>query len=339
MTPRLFAPLGLLFLTVVPACDAEDDKAKPAPAAIKQIVKQAIEAEGKGDLPKAVQLLETALKAAPDDRQALFALGALTINGAEEEKDPAQKAALFRKGAAALRHLAETQPKLSTTEAAFVARSHLGEIRADALEGKPEAALAALRKAIGGGYDDFDGLEQEADLAAVRKLPGYAPLVVQGLKGAVDREFAASPSFPFGFELKGLDDKAVKSGDFRGKVTIVDLWGTWCPPCRKEVPHFVELDRKYRDKGLAIVGINCNESGTPDEIKATIKAFAAENKVEYPCLLDDDHTQEKVPGFQGYPTTLFLDRTGRVRLTLVGYTPMAKLDLIVSNLLAEQARP
>ncbi len=339
MSPRLLASFGILLITVGPACDADDAKPQGTPASIKQTIKEAIEAQGKGDLPRAVALLESALKAAPDDRQVLFGLGALSLNGAEEEKDPAKKAALLRKGADAFRHLAATQPKLTSTEAAFLGRSRVGQIRADALEGQPEVALNGLRKAIAEGFDDFDSLEEEDDLAPVRKLPGYGPLVASGIKASVDRGLAEARTFPFAFALKDVAEKAVTSGDLKGKVAIVDLWGTWCPPCRKEIPHLVDLDRRYRDKGLAIVGINCNESGTRDEIKATIKAYAAEAKIGYPCLLDDDMTQEKVPGFQGYPTTLFLDRTGRVRLTLVGYTPVAKLEAIVATLLAEPAKP
>ena len=59
--------------------------------------------------------------------------------------------------------------------------------------------------------------------------------------------------------------------------------------------------------------------------------------MNYPWVLNDDKTEEKIPDLQGYPTTLFLDRTGRVRLKLGGYTPMARLDAIVATLLAEPA--
>jgi thioredoxin-related protein len=60
----------------------------------------------------------------------------------------------------------------------------------------------------------------------------------------------------------------------------------------------------------------------------------------YRCVInnEDDRTEGKIPGFQGYPTTLFLDRTGKVRLTLVGYTPKAKLEAIITTLLAEPAK-
>src|SRR6185312_1739167 len=155
----------------------------------------------------------------------------------------------------------------------------------------------------------------------------------------VAEEMSQTKSFPFDFELKDTDDKTVALADYKGKVTIVDVWGTWCPPCRKEIPHFAELSKQSKDKGLEIVGINCKEEGTRDEVKTTIKAFAKENKIEYRCVLNDDKTEAKIPGFQGYPTTLFLDRSGKVRLVLVGYTPKAKLEAIITTLLADASQP
>ncbi len=341
MLPRSLAPLGLFLLTIGTACDADDKPAQaPPPAAsasIQRAVKDAIEAQGKGDMPRAIGILEAAAKDAPDEPQVLFALGALSLNAAEDEGDKPKKASLLHKAGAAFRHLRDVQPKLTPTQASFVERAQVGEVRALAIEGKDADALASLQAAVAAGYSDFESLDEEADLAPVRALPGYAALVMRGVQAAVDREFAEARPFPFTFILPDLADKNVSLADFKGKVTIVDLWGTWCPPCRKEIPHFVALDREFRAKGLAIVGINCNESGSKEEVKSTIRAFVEENKIPYPCLLDDDKTQEKVPGFRGYPTTLFLDRAGKVRLTLVGYTSRAKLDAIVARLLAEPA--
>ena len=57
-----------------------------------------------------------------------------------------------------------------------------------------------------------------------------------------------------GWELNDLDGKQVKLSDFKGKVVILDFWATWCVPCRVEIPHFVELQKGYADRGLAVVG-------------------------------------------------------------------------------------
>ena len=141
-------------------------------------------------------------------------------------------------------------------------------------------------------------------------------------------------SFPFHFRLPDLDGKIVSLGDYKGKVVIVDLWGTWCPPCREEIPHFVDLYRKYHASGLEIVGINY-EMVAGDEAREKVRKYVKENDIPYPCLLGDQETEAIIPGFKGYPTTLFIDRSGKVRLKLAEYTPKGELEGIVSALLDE----
>ncbi len=142
------------------------------------------------------------------------------------------------------------------------------------------------------------------------------------------------PLFPFDFALPDLDGETVTKADYEGKVLIVDIWGTWCPPCRMEIPHFVELHEKYKDQGFDIVGINYE--GVPDEQAIPmIRGFVAANQMPYTCVLGDDATQQKIPGFNAFPTTLFLDRQGNVRKVLVGYHNMDRLDGIVTKLLSE----
>ena len=187
------------------------------------------------------------------------------------------------------------------------------------------------------GPVDLDALESTKDLEPLRKLPAYKLAVEESVRAGIVAEMASFESFPFTFELKDVDDSPVNLVDYKGKVTIVDVWGTWCPPCREEIPHFVDLYKRYNAKGLEIVGINCNEKGPAAEVRATIKAFVAETKIPYKCVLNDEKTEEKIPGFQGYPTTLFLDRSGKVRAMTVGYVAKAKLEAIVSTLLAEPA--
>ncbi len=331
---RWLKTLGLALLVMGSAC-GDDQPAAKAPSA-KDLLKRAVQAANKDDLAQALKLAEQALQGAPDDREGMYLLGVLAMTRADELKVKGDKIAMLRKSAAALDRLRARYPDLTPTEAAFAAASRLGEARALALEGKADGALAAIKDALAGGFDNIDAIEREDDLAAVRGLPGFRDALAQGIKAGVVAAIKGTKPFPFDFELKDLDDKAVNLADYKGKVTIVDIWGTWCPPCRMEIPHFVDLYQQYKGKGLEIVGINCNEEGTPAEVKKTIKDFAKEQKVEYKCLLNDDKTEAKVPGFQGYPTTLFLDRAGKVRLMLVGYTPKVKLDAIVATLLAEE---
>ncbi len=338
MTSRLIATLGLASLLVGPSY-ADDKPGTRAPAtsapSAKELVKQAIEAASKDDLARGIALAEQALKGSPDDREALFLLGVLSINQADEAKGKAEKVALFHKSSDAFARLRARYKEFSPQEAEFAAGARLGDARALALEGKPGPALAAVKGLLAEGFDRFEAIEAEPDFAPVLKLPEFAAEFRAGIVAGVDYAMARSKSFPFDFELKDTDEKPVALADYKGKVTVVDVWGTWCPPCRKEIPHFVDLLKEYRGRGLEVVGINCNEEGSPAEVRKTIKDFAKEQKIDYRCLLNDDKTESKIPGFQGYPTTLFLDRAGKVRLTLVGYTPKARLEAIVAKLLGE----
>ena len=253
---------------------------------------------------------------------------------------------MFHKSSATFAKLTKLYKDLKPNEKMFYGRSQINEARALALEGKAQESLQTIKAAMAAGFDDLDVLESEKDFEAVRKLPELKAMTEAAYKTMVDaakkevaEEISQTKPFPFGFELKDTDDKTVTLADYKGKVTIVDVWGTWCPPCRKEIPHFVDLYQEFKPKGLEIVGINCNEQGSRDQVKKTIKTFAKENKMEYRCVLDDEKTADKIPGFQGFPTTLFLDRTGKVKMMLVGYTPKAKLEAIITTLLAEDVKP
>jgi thiol-disulfide isomerase/thioredoxin len=70
---------------------------------------------------------------------------------------------------------------------------------------------------------------------------------------------------------------------------IVDVWGHGVPPCCKEIPLFIDLYKKYQDKGLEIVGINYGRVSKED-VKDTIKTFVKKNKIPYPCVIGDDKT-------------------------------------------------
>ena len=351
MSLRLFAPFAMLSMMIGLACAEHAPTPTPTPTPVattaapddaKTLLKQAIDAADAEDLPKAIGLAEKALMAAPDDREALFLVGAMTQIRADEVKDKAERIKLFRRSSEVLRKIPVLFKDVKPQEQMFLMRATVGDARASALEGKPKDALPPIKKLVAAGMDDLDMIEGEPDFASVRALPEYAEIqqaMAEKMKADVVKELADSKSYPFDFTLDDLDGKPVKLADSKGKVTIVDVWGTWCPPCRKEIPHFVDLYKELHVKGLEIVGINCNEGDDKAEAVKTIKAFIAETKIPYTCVLNDDKTEGKIPGFQGYPTTLFIDRSGKVRLTLVGYTAKPKLDAIVSTLLAEPATP
>jgi thiol-disulfide isomerase/thioredoxin len=149
------------------------------------------------------------------------------------------------------------------------------------------------------------------------------------------KEVAAFKSFPFNFEQRDLADQPISLSALRGKIVIVDFWGTWCPPCRAEIPAFVALKEKY-SFDLEIIGLAYEREDDPAEAAKLVTTFARKNKINYPCALGDKETKAMVPEFRGYPTTLFFDRNGKVRMVTVGAESLNRLDALVSALLEEE---
>ncbi len=134
----------------------------------------------------------------------------------------------------------------------------------------------------------------------------------------------------FLFEAEDLNGESVSSADarFTGKVLIIDIWGTWCPPCRAEIPHLNDLYSRYRDQGLEIVGVAFEQAIDRATAVRGLDRFIREFYIEYPVLLggtpSDFNLHRVFPdldGFGGFPTTLVIDREGKVRELTVGFGP------------------
>src|SRR3989338_7680132 len=113
----------------------------------------------------------------------------------------------------------------------------------------------------------------------------------------------------------------------KGKVVILDLWATWCPPCRKEIPGFINLYKKYKDKGLEIIGIAFDENG-PEVVPPFMKKMG----MNYPVYLDGGDIAKKYD-LQAYPTTIVYGKDGKVASKHVGYVSEKEFEDELSNLL------
>ena len=238
--------------------------------------------------------------------------------------------------------------ELNASEVNLLRVALYNEARVLTSEGKNAKALESLKESIESGFSNADVLRNDEAFGPVRKGAEFQELVKKVEESAriqaktkVKALFAETKPFTFDFSLPNLEGKSVSSADFRGKVLVVDFWGTWCPPCRREIPHLIELQTTHQAEGVQVVGINY-EQVPPEKVKETIATFAKENKISYPCLVGDEKTQERLGGIEGFPTTLFIDRTGKVRAKLVGLFDMDDsisrlgLEELVKTLLAEE---
>ena len=132
------------------------------------------------------------------------------------------------------------------------------------------------------------------------------------------------------FTLTDLNGKNVSLTEFRGKIVILDFWATWCPPCILEIPHFIELQDKYRDMGFAMVGISLDQAGIE-----VVKTFAQKYKINYPILMNDGQVHIAYGGISSIPTTFVIDPAGNIRKKYIGYIEKTVFEEDIKTLLAE----
>jgi cytochrome c biogenesis protein CcmG/thiol:disulfide interchange protein DsbE len=120
-----------------------------------------------------------------------------------------------------------------------------------------------------------------------------------------------------------------------GKIVVVDFWGTWCPPCRAEIPAFIQLKSRY-SSDVEIVGLAYERVEEGEDAAGKVVEFGTKAGINYPCAIGEDATRDMVPGFRGYPTTLFIDREGKVRMMTVGAESFERLEGIVLALMEQE---
>jgi thiol-disulfide isomerase/thioredoxin len=152
-------------------------------------------------------------------------------------------------------------------------------------------------------------------------------LAVVFAAGFFFRPLCAEPVAPApapGWELKDVDGKPVSFSQFKGKVVVLDFWATWCPPCRSEIPGYVKLQEKYRDKGLIVIGVSLDQDGP-----AAVKKFMGDFHMNYQVVMGDDSVAQAFGGVDGIPTTFIIDRTGKIRDKKVGAMETAEYEKVL----------
>ena len=130
------------------------------------------------------------------------------------------------------------------------------------------------------------------------------------------------------FKLKDVDGKEVALSSFKGKVVLLNFWATWCGPCKAEIPGFVELQDKYRDK-LTIIGYSV------DDTAELAKKYAAEYKMNYPILLGEgrEELQDAYGPIWGIPASFLISKDGKVCRKHMGIAPKAVFEKEIVALL------
>lgn len=119
--------------------------------------------------------------------------------------------------------------------------------------------------------------------------------------------------------MKDVAGRTISSTNFAGRVVVLNFWATWCPPCREEIPDFIDFVRKHDTNKVVIIGASVDEGGAD-----LVKSFAEAYKINYPVVMADRSTQEAFGGVPGYPTTFVIGTNGAFVTRHLG--PMSKSD-------------
>jgi len=340
---------GLLWSWLTPGANGQQvQEERLSEVQVRRELNRRLSDENLG-LDSAVNYLDSVLEQLPADSDLyLIAISLNTSRGARflsEDKPEPALAALTRAETLARGVLARSQPLLAAE------REMLGEVfffvaQARALASDRQPMYQALDQAFELGFEKLQLLREAkpfGDLQEDETFNAYfarqKALVPERLAGRLRKEFEAFESFPFDFDLNTVNGERIAKRDLQGKILVVDVWGTWCPPCRQELPHFIALQKKFGDRGVQVIGLNSENDETLAEQTTRVQAAINEFKINYPCALIDDDFLLTIPDFEGFPTTLFIDSQGNVRLKMVGAQSESRLEVAVQFLLDEAPRP
>ena len=198
------------------------------------------------------------------------------------------------------------------------------------------------------GWANWEYRQQAAERALANAARGELVAAPAGASSSSSSPTALDYRSPLqgrmapAFSLNDLNGQKVSLASYRGKALMINFWATWCAPCKIETPWIVELRNKYAAQGFEVVGVDTEG----DDLKADDKAgwtktktevnkFIAQEKMQYPVLLDGDSIAVPYGGLDELPTSFFVDRSGKVVATQVGLSSESDLEAKIKKALGE----
>jgi cytochrome c-type biogenesis protein len=144
------------------------------------------------------------------------------------------------------------------------------------------------------------------------------------------------------FEVVDLNGNKVKLSDYQGSIVFLNFWGTWCPPCRGEMPHMEQFYKEYRDKGVALLAVSPTSvelrgGKDAEEAERRVRDFIESNGYTFPVLLDKDDKAWAIYQQGGVPVNYIIDREGIIRYLKIGaFSGKEEMELFVKAIEAMQ---
>jgi thiol-disulfide isomerase/thioredoxin len=160
-------------------------------------------------------------------------------------------------------------------------------------------------------------------------LAALAVLMFPGAAGSDPQSDAAIPAF----QLRMLDGKTVRSRELKGRITVIDFWGTWCRPCLSEIPGYNEFYRDYKARSVLFFA-PALDSGTESEVREAVRKLG----IEYPVAVPSPEELDALGEIQAVPTTWVINKRGELEKEFLGTFPgkHRTLRALVDRLLAER---
>ncbi len=128
------------------------------------------------------------------------------------------------------------------------------------------------------------------------------------------------------FSMQFSDGKQIRLSDWQGQPVVLNFWATWCAPCREEMPEFVAAYQRYQEDGLVIVGVNAQETATQ------AAGFMKQFNMTFPVALDTRGDVQQLYNVRGLPTSVFIDREGRISERWAGLLSEAALEELLAEI-------
>ena len=122
------------------------------------------------------------------------------------------------------------------------------------------------------------------------------------------------------FSLERMNGEPFRLSDHRGEIVVVNFWATWCPPCRREIPGFIQLQEEFGTEGVTIVGVSLDDQGFE-----AVRPYAEEMGINYPLVVAGDRLPQKYGGVRALPTSFVVGPEGTVQYARPGFLPEAEL--------------